>query len=121
MAILDHIIGLGTPVGTATAIVGGVTSIIAAGNSLATGTLISSGTTFVTLTSSGKGVTLPACAPGSACYVYNGGANTLAVFPNVSTEAISNGSAGAAFSVGTNKGSNFVKLTATQWGVNLSA
>jgi len=122
MAILDHIIGTGISPFTAGAIAGGVTTLTAAGTSLATGTLIGSGKAYVSIVStSGKGVVLPACAPGSSVFVYNGGSNALNVYGNASTEAINNGSAGAKFTVTTNKGCEFMKLTATQWGANYSA
>lgn len=122
MPILDHIIGLGTAPTTATSICGGVSTLTAAGTTLATGTLIGSGKAYVSIVSaSGKGVVLPGCTPGSSVFVYNGGSNTMNVYGNTALEAINNGSVGAKFTLVANKGAMFNKLTATLWGANLSA
>lgn len=122
MPILDHIVGAGTSPFTASAIAGGVTTLTAAGTTLATATLVASGNTYVSIVSaSGKGVALPGCSPGSSCFIYNGGSNTMNCYGNTSAEAINNGAAGAKFTLVANKGAIFTKLTATQWGANLSA
>lgn len=122
MPILDHIIGTGISPFTASAIAGGPTTLTAAGTTLATATLIGSGKAFVSIVSaSGKGVALPACAPGSSVFIYNGGSNTMNVYGNTSLEAINNGGAGVKFTLVANKGVYMAKLTATQWGANLSA
>lgn len=121
MPVLDHIVASGISPFAANNIVGPVTTLTAAGTTLATATLISTGTANVSIVStSGKGVSLPACAPGSSVFVYNGGSNTMNVYGNASTEAISNGSAGAKFTLVANKGCTFTKLTSTLWGQNLS-
>ena len=121
MPILDHVISLGTPPQTATAICGGVTTLTAAGSTQGTATLIGSGTASVTIvSSSGKGVQLPSCAPGSSVFVWNGGANTTHVYGQTG-EAIGAGAANALFALATKKSAVFLKVSATQWAQNLTA
>lgn len=123
MAILEHIIGLGIPTFTASAIVGGNGSVTytAAGSTQGTATLISGGTGYVSICStSGKGVQLPQCSPNSEVFIWNGGAAVLGVYGQTG-EALGSGAANAVFYIGTKKGAHFRKLSATQWGQNLSA
>lgn len=122
MAIIDHVIAAGMSPFAASAVVGGAaTALTATGTTLGTALLLSSTNNFFTTTATSTGAKLPACGPGSSVYVYNGGAQTLSVYGNASTEAIANGSVGAAFSVATNKGCHFIRASATLWGQNLSA
>lgn len=123
MPVINHLIGIGTPTGMATAITGGpvAAGITAAGSTQGTATLISTGTVFVSIvSSSGKGVQLMACDPNSSVFVYNGGSNTCHVYGQTG-EAIAGGAANALFAVGTKKGALFTKVSATQWGQVLSA
>lgn len=122
MPILDHVISSGMSPFAATSVCGGVTSVTAAGTSIATGTLIGSGKTLITIvSSSGKALTLPSCAPGSSVFIYNAGANTASVYPNVSSEKINNLTAGNPFALAANKGVEINKMSATQWGGILTA
>lgn len=121
MPIVNHLIGLGTPVNVANSICGGVTTLTAAGSTQATATLLSSGAGYVSIvSSSGKGVQLPACDVPSTVYVYNGGANTCHVYGQTG-EGIGAGAVNALFALGTKKGVMLTKVTTTLWGQNLSA
>lgn len=121
MPIIDHIISTGTSPFNAAAIVGGVTTLTAAGNSQGTATLLGSGNGYISIcSSSGKGIQLPACSPSSSVYIFNGAANTASIYGQTG-DAIGAGSANAAFALATKKGCIFVRVTATQWGQNLSA
>lgn len=121
MPILDHLVSLGTAPVLATSIVGGVTSLVAAGSTQGTATLLGSGTGYITIvSSSGKGVQLPACTPGSSIYMWNGGANTAHVYGQTG-DAIGAGATNAAFALATKKGAIFKRVSSTQWGQNLSA
>lgn len=123
MAIINHLVGLGVPTMQAAVIVGGNGEKVytAAGSTQATATLISGGTGYVSICStSGKGVQLPQCDPNSEVFVWNGGAAVLGVYGQTG-EAIGSGAANAVFYIGTKKGAHFRKVTATQWGQNLSA
>lgn len=122
MPIVGHMVSLGTAPQLATTIAGGVGSgIVAAGSTQGTATLIAGGGAYITIvSSSGKGVQLPACDPSSTVYVWNGGANTAHVYGQTG-EAIGAGAANALFALATKKGAYFKKVSATQWGQILSA
>lgn len=121
MPILDHVVSLGTPPQLAAVICGGVSQIVAAGSTQGTATLIGSGSAYITIvSSSGKGVQLPPCTQGSSVFVWNGGANVAHVYGQTG-EAIGAGSANALFALPVKKGVFMQKLSATQWGQNLSA
>jgi len=121
MPILDHVVSLGTAPILATAICGGVTSLVAAGSTQGTATLLGTGTGYITIvSSSGKGVQLPACSVGSSILIWNGGANTAHVYGQTG-EAIGAGSPNALFALATKKGVRLTKLSSTQWGQELSA
>jgi len=121
VAIQDHVVSLGTAPVLAQAICGGVTSVVAAGSTQGTATLFGSGSAYITtVSSSGKGVQLPACSPNSEIYVWNGGANTAHLYGQTG-EAIGAGAANALFALATKKGVILKKVSATQWGQVLSA
>lgn len=123
MPIINHLIGKGVPTGVADVIVGGTGSagLVAAGATQGAATLIGGGTGYISVcSSSGKGVQLPNCDPNSSVFVWNGGGATASVYGQTG-EAIGAGSANAAFALATKKGCMFVKVSATQWGQNLSA
>lgn len=123
MAIVDHIIGLGTAPQLAQSIVGGsTTGLTGAGTaSQANALLLSTTNNFFTTVAASSGAKLPLCGPGSSIFVWNGGSATLTVYGNASTEAIGAGAVGAGFLVAQNKSATFVRASATLWGVNLSA
>lgn len=88
-------------------------TVAAAGSTLATGTAITNVTTYVTGADGTKGVTLPAGFIGQNYVIFNNGGSALKVYPNASTIAINGGTAGAAISVGANKGATLSILTST--------
>lgn len=121
MAIVNHLVSLGTPPQVAVTICGGVTTLTAAGTTNITATLIPGGTAYVSIVSaSGKGVRLPVCDPSSEVTVFNGATNAMFVYGQ-SGEALGAGGADAGFNVTTKKTVIFKKLTATQWSANLTA
>lgn len=121
MPILDHVISTGLSPFAAQSICGGVTTLTAAGSTQGTATLLGSGNCLISIvSSSGKGVQLPICSIGSSIYLFNGGSNSAHIYGQGS-EAIGAGSASAAFVLATKKGLIVTKLSATQWGQNLSA
>lgn len=122
MPILDQIIGSGISPFAASAISGGTATVTAAGTTLATGTLISTGNAYISIvSSSGKSVTLAQCSPGTSYVIYNGGANTANVYPPTAAEIFTNGAAGAKYTLAAQKTATFNKYTATQWGVDITA
>lgn len=121
MPIVEHIIALGTHPQLANAIVGGVSTLTAAGTSNTTATLIPGGAAYVSIVSaSGKGVRLPVCSPNSEVTVFNGATNAMFVYGQLG-EALGAGAADAGFNVTTKKTVIFKKLTATLWSANLTA
>ncbi len=121
MPIVDHVMSLGTQPLLANTICGGVTTLTATGTNQAGAALIPSGAANVSIVStSGKGVILPACGIGSSVEVFNGGANTCHVYGQ-GAEAIGAGAASALFALATKKTAIFKKVSATQWGDVLSA
>jgi len=121
-SIVEHLIGLGSQPHLANAIAGGVSTLTAAGTTLGTATIIPGpGANVSIVSSSGLGVKLPNCSPGSEVIVFNGAPNALFVYPFESTTSIGAGSAGAGFNITTKKTAIFKKLTATQWASNLTA
>lgn len=121
MPIVDHVISLGTPPQLANSICGGVSTLIAAGSTQATATLIPGGAANVSIVStSGKAVQLPNCGINSSVEVWNGGASVLGVYGQTG-EAIGSGAVNAIFYIGTKKMGIFKKVSATQWAQTLSA
>ena len=123
MPIINHLVGRGVPTGVAGVVVGGVgdTVYTAAGASKGAATLLGSGTNYVSIvSSSGKGVQLPACDPCSSVFVWNGGANTLNLYGQTG-ESIGAGAANGSFALASKKGVLCTKLSGTVWGQILSA
>lgn len=71
--------------------------------------------------SSGTGAQLPSCELGDTLWVYNGGANTLKVYPDSSSAQINQITAGSAMTLAPNTGCLYVRITTTRWLANLSA
>ena len=75
-------------------------SYTAAGSTLATATPVTTRLANVTTVAASTGVSLPVnAAAGELCFVRNGGANALSVYPATSSGTINGGSAGAAVSL----------------------
>ncbi len=122
MPIKTHLMGMGMPASLANSIVGNVDggALTATGTNQATALLLSKSFNYIGTTASSTGVQLAACDPGDSQIVSNGGANTLSVYGQTG-DAISGGSANAAFSVAANKTAIFYRTTATSWQALLSA
>ncbi len=112
-----ELIGGGLSAGQANAIQGSIApTVAAAGNSLATGTVI---TTAISGVSSGTGgVTLPTWAnTGDLFSVYNLTGSSITVYPSTSSGKINGGNAGAGVTVSANKGGKFRLLdNGVNWG-----
>ena len=89
-------------------------SVSAAGNSQGTATALSSDYNIVTSVSAGQGVILPATTVGRRIIVINKGANTLTVYPAVSS-TIDSLSVNAGISIPVNGGIEFNASSTTQW------
>jgi hypothetical protein len=110
----SKLVGSGTPAGTAAAITGDVsTGLTATGAAQATAWPLAATNNFVSTTAASTGVLLPFGNAGDKVYVYNGGANALAVYPPVGAQ-INNTAANGAFSVATLRSACFVYASATQ-------
>lgn len=123
MAIALNMVHVGLSPFAVTQINGDVTtSIVAAGTTQGTATVLGSAINDVATCPSNAGVQLPANAttPADFITVYNGGANTLKVY-GLTGDAINNGSANGSFSVATTKSADFVRVSATAWRAVLSA
>ena len=127
MTIKANVTGLGTPAQTASAIVGGVNSTVAAaGTTQATATLLPFSSNFVVSTGTG-GVILPpgigstiSLSAGDSMRVFNYSGGSINVYPPTGGK-ISNGSANAAFVITNTKGAEFVCIDGTSFAANLSA
>lgn len=124
MSIKRHLMGLGVPPQTASAIAGGAAGggITALGTNLATAFQITGSFAGFTTVGSGTGAALPSVDPGDEVFVSNLSASqALLVYPDSSSNTVQGGSAGAGFSVAANKSATFKKVTTAAWGAILSA
>lgn len=122
MTFRSNAMGLGTPAAQAGALIGGASAGQAAtGSTQADAVQLTATNTQFSTVAAGTGAIAPSFAqPGDLFRVFNNGANALLVYPTVGA-AINNGATNAAFSVAANKSAQFVMLTATLFGVTLSA
>ena len=118
-----NLMGSGCPALQAQASVGMPSlSQTATGSSQTDAFLLPSDAVMFSTVASNTGAKLPANANLFDSYiVVNHGANTLKVYPNSAGGKIANGSAGAAFSVGTLKTASFLYLGSDNWAASLSA
>ena len=122
MAIARDIMGGGTSAGQAKAINGRVASAVsAAGTTLATATAINATVNFVSTVAASSGVRLHNGEIGDTIEIYNGGANTLTVYPHSSTGIINQIAAGGGQSLAQYTSCHYRRVTATRWIANLSA
>ena len=70
---------------------------------------------------SGAGVQLPSCEIGDSLWVYNGGANTLKVYPDSSSAQINQIAAGGAMNLAVSTAAIYIRITTTRWIAILSA
>lgn len=102
--------------------------LTATGATQATGISLSANYNLFTTVAAATGCVLPAVLSppsngvvvGDEIHIFNNGANSLSVYPPLGSQ-IALGATNAAFAVASGKSSKFVMLTATIWGVHLSA
>ena len=122
MALARNIMKGGWSAGNAKAVNGAVaTGLTGAGTTLATALALNADTNVFSTVGSGSGASLPSCEIGDSCEVYNGGANSLTVYPDATANQINALTAGNGFLLGANTMCYARKISATRWVVNLSA
>ena len=122
MALARNIMRGGWSAGNAKAVNGAVaTGLTGAGTTLGTALALSADTNVFATVGSGSGASLPSCEIGDSCEVYNGGANSLTVYPDTSSVQINALTAGNGFLLATNTMCYARRITSTRWIVNLSA
>ena len=122
MALARNIMRGGWSAGKARAVNGAVgTALTAAGTTLATALALQADTNVIGTAAAGTGVSLPSGEIGDSCEVYNGGANTVIVYPDVVANQINAITAGSGFNLATNTACFCRKITATRWIAFLSA
>lgn len=121
-ALARDIAAGGTSAGSAQAINGRVaTGLTAAGTLISDALDLNATINVVSTVTSGSGVQLYSMQVGDAMEVYNAGANALLVYPDQTTVAINQLSAGSAMSLAINTGCKFRKVSSTQIIAYLSA
>ena len=93
---------------------GSVGSIVAAGSTLATATVLSYGANKLT-TASALSVRLPDVPIGSVIHVYNRSGQSQNVFPHTALGTIEGGTAGAAQAVASAANAKFIRWSNTDW------
>lgn len=121
MAKRDIIASAGLGASTAQAIVGDVaTGLTATGSTQATALALAAAINFVSTAAASTGVILPVGQAGDVVVVYNGGANSLTVYPPVGG-TINNLSANTGLAVATLKSGMYVYSGASSVASLLSA
>ena len=122
MALARNIMRGGWSAGNAKAVNGAVaTGLTGAGTTLGTALALQADTNVFATVGSGSGASLPSGEIGDSCEIYNGGANSLTVYPDVSTVQINALTAGNGFLLATNTMCYARRVSTTRWIVNLSA
>ena len=122
MALARNIMKGGWSAGNAKAVNGAVaTALTADGTTLATALDLTADTNVIGTAAAGSGVQLPAAEIGDSCEIYNGGANTVVVYPDAAANQINGIAAGSGFNLATNTSCFCRKITATRWIAFLSA
>ena len=122
MALARNIMKGGWSAGNAKAVNGAIaTALTATGTTLATALALQADTNVLGTVASGTGVSLPSCEIGDSVEIYNGGANSLTVYPDTSSVQINALTAGNGFLLGVNTMCYARRISATRWVVNLSA
>lgn len=122
MALARNIMKGGWSAGNAKAVNGAVaTALTAAGTTLATALALTADTNVIGTAAASSGVSLPSCEIGDSVEVYNGGANSVTVYPDTSSVQINGLTAGSGFLLATNTMCYARRVSSTRWVVNLSA
>lgn len=98
----------------------GAIGIVAAGSTQATATVLTADDNAVATTAASTGVLLPIGEPGKTMTVFNGGANTLSIYPPLGG-TINGGAANAAVTIATLKGADLKYFGPLTIYANLSA
>jgi hypothetical protein len=121
MTTASKIIPGGISAVAASAIVGDITTgIVAAGSTQATATVLTTDINVVATTALSTGVLLPVGENSKSMTVFNGGANSLLVYPPVGG-TINGASANAGITLATLKGARFEYISSLTIIANLSA
>lgn len=123
MPIVNRLLGSGISAGSANNIAGDTsTALTAAGTTKATALVLSAQSNYISICSSGKGVSLPAMNQGDDVEVCNNGANNLLVYTTQGiADTITTLSANGGFTLSVQKSALFMKMTSTVVMVNKSA
>lgn len=107
-----QIMGAGFSAGQAQALGGsGSTGLTSLGSSITDALQLTTANNIISSAASSTGVKLPAGSPGDQIIIYNGGGQTVAVYPPNTTSTINSGSAGAGFNVANTKSAVFKYVT----------
>ena len=107
MPLAKDLIGLGVPPIMAQGLGGqGATGLVAAGSNQGNALALTASNSVIATTAASTGVILPAVQAGEEVWIYNAGANTLAVYPPVGA-AINSGATNAAFTLATTVAAQF--------------
>lgn len=119
--LAKQMMGGGTSFGQAQAMNGSVaTAISAAGTTQGTATTLNAAVNVIGTAAASSGVILPSCEVSDQVWVYNGGANTLTVYPDSSSQ-INAVAVNSGVSLATNTAMLFKRITSTRWIGILSA
>lgn len=123
MAIIARLMGSGLSALAANNITGDQSgALTAAGTTKATALALSAQSNYISICSSGKGVSLPPMNSGDDVDVWNNGANSCLVYTTAGvSDTINNLSANGGYTLSVQKGANFTKVTSSVVMVNKSA
>ena len=123
MPIVNRLLGSGIAALAATNIAGdNSTALTAAGTTKATALVLSAQSNYISICSSGTGVSLAAMNQGDDVEVCNNGANNLLVYTTKGiADTITNLSANGGYTLSVQKSANFMKMTSTVVMVNKSS
>jgi len=122
MALAKNIMGGGFSAGQARAINGAIASAVsAAGTVITDATDLLADINLISTVGASSGVQLANAEVGDSQIVYNGGANTLKVYPDTSSNQINQIAAGGAHLLAINTACVYYKLSTTHWVALLSA
>lgn len=121
MPLAKDVMRGGQSAGGALAMLGAAaTTVSAAGTTQGTATSLTASNNFVSTAAASSGVILAAMMPNESQTVYNGGANTLTVYPPTGSK-INNTATNGGVSLATNTFCEYRCFTSTQIVANLSA
>lgn len=122
MALAVNIMKGGHSAGGAKAINGAIArDLTATGTAITDALDLNADTNVLATVASGTGVQLPSCEIGDSVEIYNGGANSVKVYPDAVLNQVNSLPAGTSFLLATNTMCYCRKISATRWIVNLSA